>query len=334
MNKYKVKVESYGGYDKLYACLFVEERYVKLYENYYSNFSDSINCISNKEVENKIKSDLKRYGNIIESDYGSIQYLESDIELDDLLNKLGYNDEIYFSLREHHMLEMMNNFSKYHYDYLIRDTFDFSGFMTFDFKLIVNPEFEESNHYETFFIKENGENVFADDGRIIPNSNNDFKLLKNKKVYKINELLNCPIKEENKIKKERQEITNSIYDFLIKETNCEVNNGYIDYIEYYFLGEKEDIRNLFSVDKYLINKWLDEYEYNIKLIDESDDEIYDILSIDFLETFWENEIDDSYLFENQDKIKEIITPEKFILYKLSQYAPYDCSKNLIKNKMR
>lgn len=331
MNKYKVNILD-GKLDRFNVFLCIEDYYVKMYENYYLNFRDSINCISNKEIENKIKNDLKQYGNIIENDYGLIQYLESDMELNILLNKLGYNDEIYFSLREHHMLEMMNNFRKYHYDYLIKLKSDISTLMTFNFKLIVNPYFEESNHYETFFIKENGENVFEDDGRIIPNSNNDFKLLKNKKVYKINELLDSPIKEENKIKKERQEIVNSIYDFLIKETNCEINNGYIDYIEYYFLGDKEDIYNLFSVDKYLINMWLDEYEYNIKSIDESDDEIYDILTTDFLETFWENKIDDSYLFDNQYKIKEMITPEKFVLYKLSQYIPYDCSKNLIKNK--
>ena len=323
--EYKVFLEE-AGED---AILYIDDVYIKTYHGQGSGHS----CIL-------VEEELRNLGDLIfdecykyvDLSIHSHFILTTSLTLDEIKSKIYIQKPIVLSAREHHMLEMMNNFRKYHYDYLIKLTSDISTFMTFNFKLIVNPYFEESNHYETFFIKENGENVFEDDGRIIPNSNNDFKLLKNKKVYKINELLNSPIKEENKIKKERQEIVNSIYDFLIKETNCEINNGYIDYIEYYFLGDKEDIYNLFSVDKYLINMWLDEYEYNIKSIDESDDEIYDILTTDFLETFWENKIDDSYLFDNQYKIKEMITPEKFVLYKLSQYIPYDCSKNLIKNK--
>ena len=104
-----------------------------MYENYYLSYVDRTYGKRNKEVIKQIQKDLEEYGTVIYSEAGYvIKYLESDMNLNDILINSNYNSPIAFSLREHHMLKMMYDHNKGNYNYLARDFNCMDQFFRFD----------------------------------------------------------------------------------------------------------------------------------------------------------------------------------------------------------
>lgn len=334
MNRYEIKIldDKNEGFN---AFLFIEGYYIKMYENYYLSYVDRTYGKRNKEVIKQIQKDLEEYGTVIYSEAGYvIKYLESDMNLNDILINSNYNSPIAFSLREHHMLKMMYDHNKGNYNYLARDFNCMDQFFRFD----VIPQLDTETFSHPMWIKpEPNRFKRVEEGRIFSNFNKDFKSLKNMKLYELDNLISCQVYVE-KVNTDNEKDIDYIYNYLAEKTNCEVNDGYIDYIHYFFKDEKDDIYSLLSVDKCLISKWLDEYNYNLNVIktlvdkEVTEEQVEQRLTTDFQDALYEhNQVFN--IFESSFKeFVKMIPAEEFILYKLVYYVPYDCRKTLLKYK--
>lgn len=321
MNKFKIEIltDRNEGFN---AFLFINKYYIKMYENYYLNYADRKYGKKNKEVIKQIEKDLEKFGTIVYGEVGHlIKYLESNMELDDILSNSDYVSPISFTQRENHMLRMMYERNKNNYDYLARDFNCVDQLFRFD----IIPVLDTKTFSSPMWIKpEPNRFKKIEEGRIFNNLNKDFKQLKNMKVYQLDNLISCPVYAE-KINNNNQKDIDYIYNYLIEKTNCEVNDGYIDYIHYFFKDEKDDIWSLFSVDKCLISKWLDEYHYNLNVIKSfidkeiTEEQVEQRLTIDFQDVFEENESDYDVFFENKENLGKVVPIEKFILNKVTYY---------------